>query len=83
VLLLKTRLLKMTQPRYSEAIIIQDALESGLIKSLDDIPQYRFAHYRGMRALMEYYTNVPKSMMSVVYRPPRETGSRMIQKLMN
>lgn len=83
ILLPKTCLLKMTQSRYSEDIIIKDALENGLIKSIDDIPHFRFAHFRGMRALTEYYINVPKSMMSVVYRPPKETGTRMIQKLMN
>lgn len=73
----------MSHQRYSEFMIIQDAIESNLIDSVEDIEKFRFAHYRGKYALFEYYNSVPKSMMSIVFRPPRETNTRLLQKLAN
>lgn len=72
----------MTERKYDENII-KDAIQSGLIDCPENVTKFRFAHYRGINALREYYTNLPKTMMSVTYRPPREAGSRMIQKLIN
>jgi len=51
--------------------------------SVDEIDKFRFAHYRGKYALFEYYNSVPKSMMSIVFRPPRETNTRLLQKFAN